>query len=356
VRQVRRIPTPSPEDVLARLVPAREPLVLEGFLAGTALEQVSTAKQARAHAGAVPLELREEFVAWSLARGGAPDVRPRMASTVAGYLDLLEREPATPWMCTEHPTPKVLLDALGAWPHALAPDGGLASFTFVGGRGHHAHLHYDGDFRSVLLVQVFGVKRALLATPDASPSLQPVGNFAGVFVDRLEGAAREGFVGMVGGLEAELGPGDALLMPAAMWHHLDYPETGMSINLRFAPSPSAAALAGRFHAHDGLQRIAWHFADHHEPRPEEAQGLERLLAMAGPGIGEPVARALAIERVTAGLADAWAGPRKAPAFIEASGRLHEAARAYEAARLYPPAASALAAALGGWGTVAAGPS
>src|SRR5690606_27668301 len=197
VRRVRRIPAPPPGDLVTRLVPLREPLVLEGFLAGTALGKATTAARARALAGTVPLELREEFVAWSLARGGAPDVRPRQASTVAGYLDLLEREPATAWMCTEHPTPASLLEALDPWPGALAAGGGVASFTFVGGPGHHAHLHYDGDFRAVLLAQVFGLKRAVLVPPEASPLLLPVGNFAGVFVDRLEPRAREGFLEMV---------------------------------------------------------------------------------------------------------------------------------------------------------------
>ena len=198
-REARRVVHGHGAPLPASFIAAREPVVIEGLLHATALGEVSTPQKARDLVGDVALELREEFVAWSLRNGGAADRRPMRASTVAGYLHLLEAEPATAWMCTEFPTPPALLERMGPWPAAVWRDEAPVSFSFVGGRGHHAHLHYDGDFRNVLLVQVFGTKRAVLVPPTASHCLLPVGNFSGVFMDRLEGAERAAFHDFVGG-------------------------------------------------------------------------------------------------------------------------------------------------------------
>jgi len=351
-REARRVAADAVRDPRA-LAAAREPVVLEGFLAGTPLAAVSSARAARAMLGDVALELREEFVAWSLRHGGAPDLRPARASTLAEYLDLLEAEPATPWMCTEFPTPPALLERMGARARSLGEGGALpVSFSFVGGRGHHAHLHYDGDFRSVLLVQVFGEKRAAMVPATECHRLHAVGNFSGVFLDRMAEGERAAFVADAGGWTAAIGPGDALFMPAGLWHYLDYPVTGMSINLRFGASPANARLAGRLHAHDALQRIVWHFADGHEPEEMEERGLGELLALAGPCAGDPRAHGAQVEAITQRLAAAWCGPLPKSPLPDEYAALREAATRHECARLYPrPAVPALD--LSGWETVAA---
>jgi lysine-specific demethylase 8 len=330
------------------LAAAREPVVIEGFLAGTGLAKARTPAAARERLGDVALELREEFVSWSLRHGGAADRRPARASTVAAYLDALEADPATPWMCTEFPTPAALLARMGDAPRALAGGDEPVSFSFVGGRGHHAHLHYDGDFRNVLLVQVFGRKRAVMASPEASDRLLPVGNFSGVFLDRLSGARRVAFEDLVDAWTADIGPGDALLMPAALWHYLEYPDTGMSINLRFGATPWNARLAGRLHAHGALQRIVWHLADGHAASAREEEGLRALLALAGPCEGDPRAHGAAIEALTARLAAEWCGMPPQPPFAGDADALREAATRHECARLYPAAPRPVALALCGW--------
>ncbi len=334
------------------LATARAPVVIEGFLDGTGLARACTAAAARALLGDLPLELREEFVAWSLRHGGAADRRPVRATSLAGYLDLLEAEPGTPWMCTEFPTPDHVLERMGPQPRALFDGARPVSFSFVGGRGHHAHLHYDGDFRNVLLVQVFGHKHAILVPPEASDRLLPVGNFSGVFMDRLAGARREAFLDLVDAWTASIGPGDALFMPAALWHYLEYPDTGMSINLRFGASACNARLAGRLHAHASLQRIAWHFADGHVASADEEQAVAQLLALAGPCAGDPRTRGAQVEAMTARLAQAWCGPAPASAFAGNADALREAVARAECAQLYPPMAQPLALAFSGWEAVA----
>jgi lysine-specific demethylase 8 len=352
-RAARRTATLDAAGIRA-LAAAREPVVIEGFLEGSGLARARTPAAARELLGDVALELREEFVSWSLRHGGAADRRPARASTVAAYLDLLEADPATPWMCTEFPTPEALLARMGGAARALCDADRPVSFAFVGGRGHHAHLHYDGDFRNVLLVQVFGRKRAVMASPDASDRLLAIGNFSGVFLDRLAGARREAFEVLVDAWTADIGPGDALFMPAALWHYLEYPETGMSINLRFGATPWNARLAGRFHAHGALQRIAWHLADGHAPGACEEEGLRALLALAGPCEGDPRARGAEIEALTARLAAEWCGIAPAAPFAGNADALREAATRHECARLYPAAPRSLAGALSGWEPIARG--
>ncbi len=350
-REARRVAAIG-SAAIRGLAAAREPVVIEGFLDGAALAHASTAASARAMLGELPLELREEFVAWSLRHGAAADRRPLRASSLGEYLDLLEAEPRTPWMCTEFPTPAALHERMGPGARALADDAERpVSFSFVGGRGHHAHLHYDGDFRSVLLVQVFGHKHAIMASPEASDRLLPVGNFSGVFLDRLGGERRAAFLDLIEAWTAAIGPGDALFMPAALWHYLEYPDTGMSINLRFGASAWNERLAGRFHAHGSLQRIAWHLADGHRPGAGEEEGLERLLALAGPSPVDPRERGAQVETLTGRLAAQWCGEAPAAPFAANTDALREAATRHECARLYPPAAGAMALALSGWETV-----
>ena len=334
---------------LPQLSAAREPVVLKNFLHGTALENVTTAERITEKIGNLPILLQPEFVSWSLAQGGAADRRPSRESTIANYLDLLKAEPTTPWMCTEYPTPTELLDALAPWPEVLSSGDTLTSFTFVGGAGHRAHLHYDGDFKNVLLVQVFGHKEAILVPPTASPYLLPVGNFAGVFLNRIVGKERHDFLSLTGAQTAVLEPGDALFMPATYWHFFEYPEPGMSINLRFGASAANTRLAGRFHLHNALQQLAWHFADGHTLSDLETQGLEALLAMSGPTTESSLNRALAIESRVASLVEACAGPIQQSHFAADSKALNEAARIHEANRLYPPAPPQnLNMALNGW--------
>jgi len=337
---------------IRNLAAAREPVVIEGFLDGTALASASSADSARKMLGDLPLELREEFVAWSLRHDGAPDRRPVRASSLGAYLDLLEAQPRTPWMCTEFPTPAAVLERMGPRAQELAGNAtSPVSFSFVGGSGHHAHLHYDGDFRSVLLVQVFGHKHAIMACADASDRLLPVGNFSGVFLDRLAGERRAAFLDLIDAWTATIGPGDALFMPAALWHYLEYPVTGMSINLRFRASEWNERLAGRFHAHGSLQRIAWHLGDGHPAAEREEAGLARLLALAGPSPVDPRARGAEVEALTGRLAAEWLGEAPPAPFAGNADPLREAATRHECARLYPPAAGAMALALSGWETI-----
>jgi hypothetical protein len=139
-------------------------------------------------------------------------------------------------------------------------------------------------------------------------------------------------------------------MPAAIWHFLEYPDTGMSINLRFGASDVNAKLAGRFHPHSSLQRLAWHFADAHAPSAKEEEGVGRLLALAQTPSSNTRATGAAVEEMSGRLANEWCGAASVSPFVGNSDALGEAATLYESARLYPAARASLAEVLSGWGT------
>jgi hypothetical protein len=240
------------------------------------------------------------------------------------------------------------MSLLDHWPQSLAQGQTVASFTFIGGKGHHAHLHYDGDFRNVLLIQVFGTKQAVLIPPTHPALVNPIGNFSGAFLNRMTAEQRSAFMTLSGAQLATLRAGDALFMPAAIWHFLDYQDNGMSINLRFAPSKTNARLAGLMHAHGALQFLAWHFADGHVPDAAEVAAVDEMVTLARTPSADTTRRGLEIEALTSKLAGVLCPPHGTGAFLDGADTLRMAYLRYESERLYPYPRAPMYDPLTGW--------
>ncbi len=339
------------DDWVTARIAEREPVLLENFFCNTELSRIDGVEQAIERIGDMALELKEEFVSWTLRHGGAADHREVVQSSVKEYLHLVRNRPDTALMCTEFSTPEALRQKLGNIVEVFDREEAAASYCFLGARGQCAHCHWDGDFRTVLLLQVFGHKRAVLLPPTATKNLLPVGNFAGVFFEHMSPEEQCAYAQFCGGRVCELNPGDTLLIPAAYWHYLEYLDTGMSINLRFAPSPAAKQFAGRIHAHPALQLLAWHFADHHQLTAEESQllqDLDRLLS--NPHIGRPTETAERIEICLEAFLSSGYGRWAEENFLAGNmPALRSALRTHDANRLYKSKHHLdLQLSLGGW--------
>jgi hypothetical protein len=148
-------------------------------------------------------------------------------------------------------------------------------------------MHYDVDGRAVLFTQVFGRKRVMIAPPDRGQRACPMtsngtGHWSSIFVENLDEEQKLEFARLVGAYDTVLQPGETLLIPTAWWHYIDYVDTGMSFNIRLAPTDYqsrlfavAEALPAR-HLHY-WQGIAQGFATGQEPSPELCARADDLL-------------------------------------------------------------------------------
>lgn len=222
----------------------------EGPLAG-----VRDRAAAVALLGAETFRFRPEYVGALQRQVSGGEVPAARELSFRDYWRLVDEAPHTRLMCVEEQTPDALA-ALAPTPRACAPGtGGIKSTVFVGNAGNHANLHFDGDCRHVLLYQVFGRKHVVMLPASASPSLRPVVNFATLQLQRLTDDERHALLARHGGWEVTIEAGEAILMPALVWHGVLYVDDGMSVNWRFGRHRYHDLLSEHLHLSPAVQRL-----------------------------------------------------------------------------------------------------
>ncbi|BBL70956.1 cupin-like domain-containing protein [Methylogaea oryzae] len=250
---VERIAVPNCAEFRARYRDRRQPVVIQGLFAGHPLAQINTVERARERIGAMPIRMARNYMDMNVRNigdfvAGRPvNLEPETRDiTLAEYLDLASAAPDERWIATENVPPAELVAGLDLSPvgvGAIEPGYGKPtdpyeagksySLMFVGSPGNASDLHTDWDGRHVVLYQMFGRKRATVFPTEVAEQLLPIDIYSMV---RLRGMAedrRRAFTESLGGIDVVLEPGDALYMPAFCWHHLEYLDTGMSVNFRF---------------------------------------------------------------------------------------------------------------------------
>ncbi|MCB9663467.1 MAG: cupin-like domain-containing protein [Alphaproteobacteria bacterium] len=108
---------------------------------------------------------------------------------------------------------------------------------WLGPAGTRTALHHDVS--SVLFCQVLGRKRVVLVPPFADGVAATARDFyASVRLDDPAARAPGGALHGIPVSEVELGPGDALLLPAGWWHEVVALETSLSVSLVGMPWPN----------------------------------------------------------------------------------------------------------------------
>jgi lysine-specific demethylase 8 len=238
------------------------PVIITDLLADAPIRAVTTRAQAEAAFGMLPLTIRPEYSRSLLAalERGPSAVTPAETMSLAGYFRHVDGDRATALMCIEEPSPAEIVAA--APPPALAtahdggPDGALKSTMFIGNAGNFAPLHYDGDSRHVLLYQVFGAKRVVLLPARHGAALDPIANFSTLRLSSCSDEERRRLVAGLGGWEDEIAPGEAVFMPALVYHAADYLEDGMSVNFRFGRNRYHEIFSAHVHLDPAAQRLA----------------------------------------------------------------------------------------------------
>ena len=266
-----------PAARLPELVCLSRPAVVTDLFSGQPIEQITDLRQARQSIGDMKVSMSLNYIDGHLERircylQGNP--MPRKLGKTAGkfvdYLDLVTREPETRSVVSEEPTPQDLLKDIDLGflgidkiisgnpaPYAEVPPTTAYSLIFAANRGNSSDLHADGDGRDVLLYQGFGRKRVILFPVESTPHLHPIANFSTVRIAGMSDNERRAFMDYAGGVEYTLQPGEAVFMPALVWHHFDYLDPALSVIFRFGglSDPNAKALLHCVHLDQFVQSI-----------------------------------------------------------------------------------------------------
>ncbi len=254
-----------------------------------------------------PIQIRNGNAAALLTGATAGET---VATTYGEFADRLAADPTLELVCSEQTTPAALAGPAALPSFADVGDSAdCVSDMFLAGPAAVAHLHYDGDLRDVVMLQLFGHKRYVLIDPEHSAKLAPltgpgVQRTSGVFLEHLDGAERDAFLRYTAAYECTLGPGDALYMPAGWWHHVEYLDVSLSVNHRLARNPYLRTLAEQV----PVPSVEWlwlaqvfHDASAVERTPAcraAWTALEQALADTAPLIAtDPATRAAILERV-----------------------------------------------------------
>lgn len=244
---VERIRAPSREVLFEQYVRPGRPVILTGLFDGQPVRALESVEAARELLGPEPVRLSERQLvaarrALDAASAGTPPAEPTPPPclTVGDYLDLLGDEPRTPWVMNELSTPTSLRERIQL-PDLFAPPPGhpaaeyyLRSFAHLHNAGSATDLHFDSDGRQVFMLQVFGRKRYILFPPSAGPKLHPVANYGTALLARFPEEEKLAFLRFAGAWDCVLEPGETLLMPAFVWHHVEYLDLSLSVNFRLA--------------------------------------------------------------------------------------------------------------------------
>ncbi len=274
---IERIPAASLAGRIPELIRLGRPAVIPDLFRGEWVDRLSDIGRAREMLGSTEFSTRLNYIDANLervrcfVRGTSP---PRAAkgsrTTFAEYLDLIAREPETRHLISEEATPECILRhvdlrAIGietviggyrAEPAAPPPDTAYSEM-FAAGAGNCSDLHTDWDGRDVILFQGFGRKRVCLFPVQSAPYLLPVDIYSTVSLAGMSDAERQAFLVWAGGMEHTMLPGEAIFMPAFIWHHFEYLEPAVSITFRFGGvvDQDAQALIHTMHHDRHMQSI-----------------------------------------------------------------------------------------------------
>lgn len=268
LENVARIRTPSPEELWREHALLQTPVILTDLFDGQPVRALDTEKRARARLGPMPVRAQEEHSASVLRAiqelvGDPPDpeARGRISeeprdTTVAGYLDHVAANPRSRLLVSDQLWGDDPLSALYARPrHVERGTSARTAFLFLGNAGNVTNLHFDYDHNHVLMYQVFGTKRFILFSPTQSAKLAPIEIWSTILLRNFSEADKLAFIRYAGGWDCVLNPGETLLMPALIWHHIEYLDHALSFNIRFGRSRYGSFLANNTHRDMYAQNI-----------------------------------------------------------------------------------------------------
>jgi hypothetical protein len=250
---VKRIDSLGHDDFYDHYARLRMPVIIRNAQRGQPISRLRTEGDAVGRFGDVPIQVQQNYT--SPLSKAAPDAsRKGLSQKVRNEISLMRlrdysrhvrEHPDTDLLCVEYPTPPEVLAAMEVPAYCTAPSSSpspsgepwsgerLVSFMFVANKGNYAHLHFDGDFRHVLLYQVFGRKRVVMVPQAAQDKISPSMNFSNLLIQNMGEEEKQHLFRYLGAYDCILEPGEAIYFPPSIWHYVEYLDNGMSVNIRF---------------------------------------------------------------------------------------------------------------------------
>jgi hypothetical protein len=228
------------------------PVIIRDSQAGTRISSLTTQDAVLDHFGDMEIEVQGNYTT-TLARQRANASQAGLSGKVRNsinlmplrkYCEVIRDEPDTDLLCVEYHTPSVIRNAMRipSYCSAVPSCEPLVSFLFVANQGNYAHLHFDGDYRNVMLYQVFGRKRVVIVPVTAMDKITPSLHHSKLLIQNMSEDEKRHLFQYLGAYEAVLDPGEAIYFPPSIWHYVEYVDTGMSVNFRFGRPDFARKL------------------------------------------------------------------------------------------------------------------
>jgi hypothetical protein len=286
---IPRVDRPSDAELVEKYLATATPVVVRGLYDTSRVGAIKTIDDAVAAWGTIPVPIQLEYTTRSLIR----DVEKQIQIVPFGDFVRRTDDEARYWIVGEQPVEDI--PQLAGWidlPSVVDQPGteraDVVNKMFVAHRGHWAHAHYDLDGKPVLLTQVFGRKRVVLAPPDRGQLFDPIpavyGHWSSLFVENMSDGEKLDLVRRIGAYDTILYPGDTVFIPTAWWHYVDYLDTGMGFNVRLGRTSyqkrlyeiAIALQAKHLHYWQGIAQV---FATGRTPEPEMCALADRVLAL-----------------------------------------------------------------------------
>ncbi|MGH3622920.1 MAG: cupin-like domain-containing protein [Sciscionella sp.] len=249
---VKRVDSISSEAFIRNHLKTHTPVVICDTQQDTRISSLVTEQEFVDAFGDVAIQVQQNYTS-PLSKNAAAARRQGLSQKVRNqiremslrdYLNHVREDPGTDMLCVEYRTPQSVFDAMKvpevcAVPWSVEP---IVTFMFVANQGNYAHMHFDGDFRNVLLYQIFGRKRVVMVPLSAQEKISPSMNFSKVLVQNLPEEEKLHLFRYLGAYDTILHPGEAILFPPSIWHYVEYVDTGMSVNFRFGRDEFATKM------------------------------------------------------------------------------------------------------------------
>ncbi|WP_158266352.1 cupin-like domain-containing protein [Allosphingosinicella deserti] len=296
--RIERVSRPS-YAALHALLCRQQPVIITGLFRGQPIDTVRDAGAASELFGDLPLEIRPDYSFNDFEAHRDQGRVPRAEMTFSAYMAFKQQHPGTRMLCLEQPTPQRILSLcdIGDYAKINEEDGDeIRSRLFVGNAGNRSNLHYDCDYHGALLYQVFGRKRVILIAPCQSQKLRPAMNFSEYLLCNFSPEDKADFIRYTHAQDDVLAPGEALLIPAAFWHHIEYLDDSMSINIRLKRNRYLRLLGGGlFHTDHVVQGLAAKCADRTFVEERLPGAFDHLLAVYTDRSLDPFAKYAALD-------------------------------------------------------------